>query len=48
VYDVTANFPWGVHWVDHCAGEDHTGCMKESVHGEEMVSPIPCLGVLVE
>jgi len=47
---VTASFPWakGVHWGDHCAGEDLTGCMKESVHGEEMLLRIPCVGLLVE
>lgn len=50
VYDVTRSYPWarGVHWGDHRAGEDLTGCMKESIHGEEMLARVPCIGVLVD
>jgi predicted heme/steroid binding protein len=47
VYDVTRSFPWaeGLHWGDHRAGQDLTGCLKESVHGEEMLLRISCVGV---
>jgi len=50
VYDVTASFPWakGVHWGDHRAGRDLTGRMKESIHGEEMLLRVPCIGELVD
>ncbi len=50
IYDVTASFPWakGVHWGDHYAGEDLTGCMKESIHGEEMLLRVPCVGILMD
>ena len=48
VYDVTASYPWakGSHWGDHRAGQDLTGCLKESVHGEEMLLRVSCVGVL--
>jgi predicted heme/steroid binding protein len=50
VYDVTASFPWakGSHWGDLRAGEDLTGQLKESIHGEEMLARVPCVGVLDE
>jgi predicted heme/steroid binding protein len=50
VYDVTRSFPWakGVHWGDHHAGQDLTGCMKESIHGEEMLLRVPCVGLFIE
>jgi predicted heme/steroid binding protein len=45
VYDVTASFPWakGTHWDDVRAGEDLTGRLKESIHGEEMLVRVPCI-----
>jgi predicted heme/steroid binding protein len=48
VYDVTASYPWakGLHWGDHRAGRDLTGCMKESIHGEEMLLRVRCVGIL--
>lgn len=48
IYDVTASFPWasGIHWGDHRAGQDLTGCLKETIHGEEMLLRVPCVGVL--
>jgi predicted heme/steroid binding protein len=48
VYDVTASFPWarGSHWGDLRAGEDLTGKLMESIHGEEMLARVPCVGVL--
>lgn len=50
VYDVTASYPWakGSHWGQLRAGQDHTGHLKESIHGEEMLSRVPCVGLLVE
>ena len=47
VYDVTASYPWakGSHWGDHRAGRNLTGCLKESIHGEEMLLRVPCVGV---
>jgi predicted heme/steroid binding protein len=49
VYDVTASFPWakGSHWGQLRAGQDHTGHLKESIHGEEMLLRVPCVGLLV-
>jgi predicted heme/steroid binding protein len=46
IYDVTASYPWahGSHWGDHRAGRDLTGCIKESIHGEEMLLRVPCVG----
>jgi predicted heme/steroid binding protein len=46
VYDVTASYPWakGSHWGDHRAGQDLTGCFKETIHGEEMLLRVPCVG----
>ena len=48
IYDVTASYPWakGSHWGEHRAGQDLTGCLKESIHGEEMLARVPCVGVL--
>ena len=48
VYDVTRSFPWarGRHWGTHRAGQDLTGRMKETIHGEEMLARVPCVGVL--
>lgn len=48
VYDVTSSFPWarGRHWGNIRAGQDLTGRMKDSIHGEEMLDRIPCVGVL--
>jgi predicted heme/steroid binding protein len=48
VYDVTASFPWakGRHWGDLRAGRDLTGELKRSIHGEEMLARVPCVGVL--
>jgi predicted heme/steroid binding protein len=48
VYDVTESFPWarGTHWADLRAGQDLTGRLKESIHGEEMLSRVPCIGYL--
>lgn len=48
VYDVTASFPWakGSHWGDLHAGQDLTGRLKQSIHGEEMLLRVPCIGVL--
>lgn len=50
VYDVTRSFPWakGSHWGDVRAGQDLTGQLKESIHGEEMLARVPCVGVLVD
>ena len=50
IYDVTARFPWarGRHWGEHSAGQDLTGCLKATVHGEEMLLRVPCVGVLEE
>jgi predicted heme/steroid binding protein len=50
VYDVTASYPWakGLHWAEHRAGQDLTGCLNETVHGEEMLSRVPCVGILGE
>jgi predicted heme/steroid binding protein len=50
VYDVTKSFPWakGSHWGEVRAGEDLTGRLKESIHGEEMLARVPCVGVLVD
>jgi predicted heme/steroid binding protein len=47
VYDVTTSYPWakGLHWGDHRAGRDLTGCLKESIHGEEMLLRVPCVGI---
>jgi predicted heme/steroid binding protein len=47
VYDVTRSFPWaqGRHWGLR-AGEDLTGRLKDSIHGEEMLQRVPCVGVL--
>jgi predicted heme/steroid binding protein len=49
VYDVTRSFPWakGSHWGDVRAGQDLTHRLKESIHGEEMLARVPCVGVLV-
>jgi predicted heme/steroid binding protein len=46
VYDVTASYPWakGSHWGAHRAGQDLTGCLKGTVHGEEMLLRVPCVG----
>jgi predicted heme/steroid binding protein len=46
VYDVTASYPWakGSHWGAHEAGQDLTGCLKETIHGEEMLLRVPCVG----
>jgi len=48
VYDVTKSFPWakGLHWGNLRAGQDLSGRLKESIHGEEMLERIPCVGVL--
>jgi predicted heme/steroid binding protein len=48
VYDVTASYPWakGTHWGAHRAGQDLTGYINESIHGEEMLLRVPCVGVL--
>ncbi|MGQ0484472.1 MAG: cytochrome b5 domain-containing protein [Hyphomicrobiales bacterium] len=48
IYDVTASYPWakGSHWGDLRAGRDLTGRLKESIHGEEMLSRVPCVGIL--
>ncbi len=48
VYDVTASFPWakGSHWGNLRAGEELTGQLEESIHGEEMLARVPCVGVL--
>jgi hypothetical protein len=32
----------GSHWGDHRAGQDLTGCLKETIHGEEMLSRALC------
>jgi predicted heme/steroid binding protein len=50
VYDVTASFPWakGVHWGDNHAGRDLTGRMKLSIHDEQMLSRVPCVGELAD
>jgi predicted heme/steroid binding protein len=50
VYDVTRSFPWakGMHWRDIRAGHDLSGRLNESVHGEEMLERVPCVGVLVD
>ena len=50
VYDVTGSFPWakGRHWGIHRAGQDLTGRLKESIHGEEMLARVRCVGVLDE
>jgi predicted heme/steroid binding protein len=46
VYDVTASYPWakGSHWGAHEAGQDLTGCLKETIHGEEMLLRVSCVG----
>ena len=46
LYDVTASYPWARrrHWADRRAGEDLTGCLKEAMHGEEMLWRVPCVG----
>jgi predicted heme/steroid binding protein len=48
VYDVTASYPWSkaVPWGDHRAAQDLTTCLKEPVHGEEMLLRVPCVGIL--
>jgi predicted heme/steroid binding protein len=48
VYDVTASYPWaeGTHWGIHRAGQDLTGYLKPSIHGEEMLLRVPCIGIL--
>jgi len=34
VYDVTADYPCErPPWLDHRAGQDPTGCLKEAIHG---------------
>jgi predicted heme/steroid binding protein len=50
VYDVTRSYPWagGVHWARVHAGQDLTGKLDESVHGEEMLKRVPCVGVLLD
>jgi predicted heme/steroid binding protein len=50
VYDVTASFPWakGSHWGELRAGQDHTGHFRKTIHGEEMLSRVPCVGELVD
>jgi predicted heme/steroid binding protein len=50
VYDVTRSFPWarGSHWGSVRAGQDLTGQLKKSIHGEEMLARVPCVGVLVD
>ncbi len=48
VYDVTDSFMWkkGRHfWLR--AGQDLSGRMNEGPHGEEMLSKVRCIGVLV-
>jgi predicted heme/steroid binding protein len=47
VYDVTGSYPWarGKHWGVH-AGEDLTGRLQDSIHGEEMLERVPCVGLL--
>ena len=47
VYDVTRSFPWaqGKHWGLR-AGADLTGRLKDSIHGEEMLERVPCVGVI--
>ncbi len=48
VYDVTWSFPWakGRHWNGLRAGQDLTGRLKESIHGEEMLDRVACVGIL--
>lgn len=50
VYDVSRSFPWarGVHWGAVRAGSDASGRLKESIHGEEMLERVPCVGVLID
>jgi len=50
VYDVTASYQWakGSHWGEHRAGQNLSGCLNEAVHGEEMLSRVPCVGALDE
>jgi len=50
IYDVTASYPWakGRHWGDVRAGQDLTGRLKESIHGEEMLDRVPHVGILVD
>jgi len=50
VYDVSRSFPWarGVHWGVVRAGSDVSGRLKESIHGEEMLARVPCVGVLID
>jgi predicted heme/steroid binding protein len=50
VYDVTRSYPWagGVHWARVHAGQDLTGKLDESVHNEEMLERVPCVGVLLD
>lgn len=49
VYDVTKSSPWarGGHWAGLRAGRDLSARLKESIHGEEMLERVPCVGVLV-
>jgi predicted heme/steroid binding protein len=48
VYDVTRSFPWakGTHLADIRAGRDLTDRLKESIHGDEMLERVACVGVL--
>jgi predicted heme/steroid binding protein len=48
IYDVSKSFPWakGSHWGEHRAGQDLTGRLKHTVHGEEMLERVPCVGIL--
>ncbi len=50
IYDVTASYPWakGSHWGDVRAGQDLTGRLKESIHGEEMLLRVLCVGLLLD
>lgn len=50
IYDVTTSFLWknGKHQVFHNAGEDVTEALKDAPHGEELLSRVPEIGVLVD
>ena len=49
VYDVTDSFLWkrGKHQVLHSAGIDLTEDLKDAPHGEDMLSRVSVVGILL-
>lgn len=49
VYDVTASYQWakGSHW-GVSAGRELSEQLCTSIHGEELLERVPCVGVLAD